>query len=184
MKTIKCIFADGLKLDYYKTKKDYIVYLATKSYKNFDNLGGKLPRLGVKFAKLNGKNEVEFYERVQKDRFGKHFKLIGTFNFTEIEKTATNIIVKKQKYIHRDIIQDKKECELFFEDGTRQIVSGVVLINHLFNGSPLGCSEQITPEMQPKNECRDILSIPDWELSGEQLFEKMQKEIQMGICPF
>ena len=178
MKTIKTIFADNLKLDFHKTKKDFIVYLVTKRYPLMSNLGTKAPKIGTKFCKLTEKGEVEFFERVKADKNGNCWKKLGTFTYTEVEKTATHLLCKKQSFLHRDILQDKKECEIFFDDGSKQKVSGVVLVNCLFNGCPL-------PQIIEKKP--DLLSIPDEKLGWEKLAEKMRLEMAVygsDYCPF
>jgi hypothetical protein len=187
MKTIKCIIADDFKMDFHKVKKDFVVYLQPKKYRLLSSLGTKLPKLGVKFAKLTEDGKVEFWERVSKSKSGQNFALLGTYSYTQIEKYSTFLICFKQKYAHRDILQDKKQCSVFYEDGTSQIVSGVVLVNHLFNGSPLpsNCEiEAVKQEATVITEPKSLLETPDWELTGEQLWEKQRMEIQMGICPF
>ena len=181
MKTIKTIFADGLKLDYHKTKKDFVVYLQTKRYPLKSNLGTKAPKIGMKFAALAEDGKVEFWERVKQDKNGNCWKKLGSFNYTEVEKTATHIICKKQNYLHRDILQDKKECELFFDDGTKQKVSGVVLVNCLFNDCPL------PKVIEPEKTKFDLLKIADEKLNPEMLAEKMRLEMAVygnDYCPF
>jgi len=177
MKKIKKIICDGFKMDYHKVKKDFIVYLTTKSYPSKKSVD-KMPKIGMKFALSIGNNQVEFWERIAKDKSGNCWKLLGTFTFTEVEICGSRVSVRKQNYIHKDILNDKKECELFFDDGSRQIVNGTVLSNYLFDGCNL-------PENEPrKNVITNLLEIADEFLNGEQLVEKMRLEINMGICPF
>lgn len=177
MKTIKCIIADGFKMDFHKTKKDFIVYLTTKTYPSKRSIS-KMPKIGMKFAQVLDKNQVEFWERIAKTKSGESFKLLGTYTFTEVEICGSRVSVRKQNYIHKDMLNDKKECELFFDNGQRQIVSGTELLNHLFNGCML-------PEMKSnENIITNLLDVADEFLNGEQLCEKMRLEINMGKCPF
>lgn len=175
MKTIKTIIADNLKLDFHKTKKDFVVYLQTKRYPLKSNLGTKAPKVGTKFASLADNGQVEFWERITKDKFGNCWKKLGTFTYSEVEKTATHLFCKKQKYLHRDILQDKNECTVFYDDGSSQTVSGIVLVNCLFNGCTM-------PKIIEKQV--NLIDIPDHKLSGEQLVEKMRLLESLGMCPF
>lgn len=180
MKTIKCIIADDFKMDFHKVKKDFVVYLQPKKYRLLSSLGTKLPKLGVKFAKLTEDGKVEFWERVSKSKSGQNFTLLGTYSYTQIEKYSTCLICFKQKYVHRDILQDKKQCSVFYEDGTSQIVSGITLVNCLFNNSPM-------PKMIEKQPERDLLTVSDELLSQSELVRKMQLEkakYGAAYCPF
>ena len=56
-------------VEFLKTKKDFVMYLTKKSLPNFDNIGGKLPKLGVKFAKVvNDNKDIEIWERIAKNK--------------------------------------------------------------------------------------------------------------------
>ena len=179
MKTITAIISDNLVLEYHKTKKDFLVYLTRKSYPLKSSLGTKAPKIGQKFAVADIENKsVEFWERTKQDKSGNCWTKLGTFNYTSVEKTATRVVVKKQAYLHKDILASKSECELFFSDETRQKVTGLQVVEHLFNDKPLPKVKTI------KEKIVNLLEIADEKLNPDQLAEKMRLEMSMGICPF
>ena len=137
-------------IEFLKTRKDFVMYLTKKSLPNFDNIGGKLPKVGIKFAKVvNDNKDIEIWERVAKNKAGKVFEKLGTYSPTRIEKTATRVYYYTQKPLHKDIIASKKSVSVIFENGLKHECTGDELNNILFDGfNPFDNIENEIAEME------------------------------------
>lgn len=184
MKTPKEIYIGTYKVEFHRVKKDYLVYLQSKSICKRSSFT-KMPKIGIISADLDvEKNMISLYKRVAIKGANKSgFELLKEFTPTVIdyERTTFNrIYYKTQKYLHKDILLQKDEIEVYFEDGFSKC-NGKQLVDFLFNEIEL---DNFTPFKQKVNKVVSLLNVPDEKLTGEQLVDKMREEIANGLCPF
>lgn len=171
MQNLKLIIADNLKIEFCKTKKDYIIGLVGKSLVNKRSYGSKNPKIGVKAAECRDGKLITIYE-YQGTKKG--WLKLKEFTPTEVAVYPTKIHYKKQQYFHKDILLEKKSCELFFDNDEKHICSPNEAVSFIFEG-------KLLPRIV--NAVKDLLNIPDDKLSWEELWEKQQLEMKLGICP-
>ena len=181
MKTIKAIYLDNFKLDFHKTRKEYLIYLKTKSIPKMSSFT-KMPKIGVICGSLDKATQtITLTKRVPKTSQNKDgFKELKSFTPTAIDfdRTSHNrIYYKTQEYLHKDIILSKKSCEVYFEDGFTKC-TGQELADYLWESKDL---PNFTPN---KVKVKSYLNIPDDKLSGEEIRLKMEEEISIGLVPF
>ena len=172
MANLQLIIADNLKIEFCKVKKDYIIGLASKSLINKRSLGSKPPKIGLKAAECKDGKLITIYEYTGVKQ---GWVKLQDFTPTEVSVYPTKIYYKSQKYFHKDIIKDKSKCELFFDDKTSHVCSPSEALSFIFEAKVLPTPKQVK---------KDLLNTADELLSWEELWEKQQLEISMGICPF
>ena len=178
MKTIRKIHADNLVIEFVKTKKQYIIGLNTKSLPNKCSFGSKPPRIGVKAAETDGKVVRLFEWKGKKNGWVQ----INEFKPTFVEETNSKVYYKTQtKWVHEDIIKQKSEITIYFDGGHVTTSNADEALDYIFGRKDLPETNMSTFR---EEKTLSLLNIPDFKLSGEQLVEKMQVEMSMGICPF
>ena len=178
MKTLKAVFADELKIEFVKTRKEYIIGYENKSLPHLKNFGSKPPKVGMKAGKCSDGKMIQLFE-YKGTRLG--WSLLKEFAPSVVEVTPQKIFYKTQsKFIHKDIVKSKKSCTMFFEDASTFVCSPDDALSFMFEGKkPENITEHTTLSSSEK-----LLNTPDHKLSPEQLAEKMRIEESMGLCPF
>jgi len=178
MKT-NTIFIGNFKIEFYKTRKEYIIYLVQKSIPA-KNSFTKLPKLGVLAGILESDNQtIILHKRVAKTSRNKTgWEKVNTFTPTEISDKTTfaRIYYKTQKFLHKDILVKQEIVEAYF-DTFMVKCTGQILYDYLFYNIEL-------PECVKTYNKRNLLTVPDYLLSGELLMDKMRLEIQQNTAPF
>ena len=180
---IKEIYLEKLKLQFHKVRKDYLVYLKTKSIPSRKNMT-TMPSIGTIVADLDkAVNTITLFKRIAKKSNNDGWEELKSFTPTKIDYDRTSfsrIYYKTQKYIHRDIIMTKEDVDVWFEQGHAEC-TGSELCDYLFNGIKIS-------SYKPYKEVEQTsyLNVPDDELSMEQLTIKMREEVDanVGVCPF
>ena len=172
MANLKLIVADNLKIEFCKVKKDYIIGLASKSLINKRSLGSKPPKIGLKAAECRDNKLITIYEYTGVKQGWIKLK---EFTPTEVSIYPTKIYYKAQKYFHKDILAGKSNCELFFDDETKHVCSPSEALSFIFEAKVLPTPKQVK---------KDLLNTADELLSWEELTEKMDLMVKLGMCPF
>lgn len=172
MKTIKLIIADNLKIEFLKVRKDYIIGLSGRTLINRRSLGSKAPKIGLKAAECRDGKLITIYEYTG---VKKGWVKLKEFTPTSVDVYPTKIYYKAQKYFHKDILADKQKCELFFDNEERYVCSPLEALSYIFEAKTPPTTKQVK---------KDLLNTADELLSWEELTEKMNLLVKMGLCPF